>query len=134
MPRSKDWFGILESVRSLSRTRDPFTAEDLAREAGIRSTGNATINQIASAWLGKFCSWGYVERVSSGYGKSVPPPPTTYTLTNEGRSCTKWEKNSSKLARLVAAVRAYQATRGGRGADAAFAMLIKVLDDVEKVR
>lgn len=134
MRRGKDWFGILEAVRLVSKAQDPFKAEDLAREVGVRSAGTATSKQIASAWLGKFCRWGYVERVSSGYGQSVPPPPTTYTLTDEGRSCTKWEKTSSRLARLAAAVRAYQAARGARGEEAAFNMLVRITDEVEKAR
>jgi hypothetical protein len=66
----KPWYAVLLAARkaSLDRKR-PFTASDVAREAGIKGTKVSSAERIASAWLGKFHRWGYVLRTGSAKGE-----------------------------------------------------------------
>ena len=66
------WYLILKAARKL----DPLTSYALAGEVGT------TVN-IASAWLGKFCRWGYVVRVGSARG--ARRWVRVYELTRWGR-------------------------------------------------
>lgn len=69
------WYRMLEHVRRLA-SRGDVTSAALATKARIPPA-------VASAWLGKLCSWGYVRRVARrAHGKGRPR--TVYELTRWG--------------------------------------------------
>jgi len=82
------WMDVLEAVRKLSEAGE-FTAPDLAKEARIKKGEKSTADQIASAWLGKFCRWGYVIRKGTipGQKKWI----RMYEITKFGREFTPKE-------------------------------------------
>lgn len=86
------WFLVLDHTREIARGRekkDPkkavFAAEELAKKTGLP-------DNVASAWLGKFCRWGYVVRV--GKAPSKGRFRTLYSLTTWGIEFVRKKKGS----------------------------------------
>lgn len=133
MSKPTSWYSILDSARKFSPDeRKPFTAPDLARVAGLQDTESSTASQIATAWLSKFVKWGYVRIIGKVTGESGRQT-NAYVISENGRACEQKEGRGSQVARLLAAVRAYQKVRGqgGKPEATAFAQMVKVADEVE---
>lgn len=79
------WFQVLEAARRISEVSPTgeFTASELALEAGLQESKKSTADQLASAWLGKFCRWGYALRTGSSPGQKKWI--RVYTLTKFGK-------------------------------------------------
>lgn len=71
---SMAWQDILDAARRAA-LRGPITSAAVAAEAGVDP-------RVASAWLGKFCRWGYVVR--SGTTPGEKRWTRTYELTAFG--------------------------------------------------
>lgn len=79
----RPWYDVLLAVRRASlQGQRPFTAQDVAREAGIEGTERSSPERIASAWLGKFQRWGYI--LVEGSAKGARRWIRTYTVTDWG--------------------------------------------------
>lgn len=119
------WYRVLEAAR---RLRDGFAASDLSARAGVAP-------HVASAWLGKFCRWGYASRTGTKETQDRDgarrKPRTLYALTDLGRSCEFREGMRSRLARLVAAVRAHERAGSKRERDTSYSAMLKVCGEVE---
>ena len=89
MAKQAPWFVVLEAARKASRNgKRVFTAAELTEESELQGTIGkdgfpvSKPEQIASAWLGKFCRWGYACRNgSTGNGKRWV---RTYEMTEYG--------------------------------------------------
>lgn len=129
MAEKPPWFTYLESARELARKKSEFTAKDFADAAGIEGTGASAPNQIATAWLSKFVRWKYVEIVGKEKGDGIRPS-NVYSITDTGLKCELTLGPSSKLDRLLAAVRGFREALGTPREAAARKLLFKEADEV----
>jgi predicted ArsR family transcriptional regulator len=122
------WYQILEVAKELSGAeKSDFTAAELAARAGIKQTGVATPNQIASAWICKLRDWGYIE--TNGTAVKGPGRPTNiYRITDKGLAC---QPEPGFRQRLIDAIRIFQHAYGTGDQDDAFEALIKAANQVE---
>lgn len=84
------WFDVLDRVKEIAKGKVPkkpetaiFSAEELADKSGLPEN-------VASAWLGKFCMWGYVGRV--GNAPSKGRYRTLYSMTIWGLNFVRKKK------------------------------------------
>jgi predicted ArsR family transcriptional regulator len=125
MAAPRDWYQILEVVRSLSgKSGKSFTAHDLTQAADLPQV------QIASHWLYKFRKWGYVEVVGTAAGSGIRPL-NVFEITDKGRECKARAGREAQLRRLAEAVRAFQKARRTPREESAYQVLIKLCDEVE---
>lgn len=126
------WFGILEACRKLGKNGAVITSERLNDEMNFRETDEATPLQIASAWLGKFAKWGYVERGESDKSKvglRGGRPPSTYTMSKLGNTCPD---RPGRLTRLLQHVEALRAARGTPDENQIYQDLFILADIIKK--
>lgn len=127
------WFRILGLCRALQEHKKghAFTAFDLSDFGEFQTTHDTKAAQTASAWLGKFSAWGYLERGEPIHSGKAGRPITTYFLTEEGASC---EERPGRLTRLIRAIRAFETARGTREEEKIYKALLAECGLVEKNR
>jgi hypothetical protein len=91
---SMDWFDVLKAARNVGSKGKgdslkvfPFTAAQLADEAGFKATARSKATDIAAGWISKLVRWGYVRRVESPEGPArgvSGRPQGFYALTKWG--------------------------------------------------
>jgi len=117
-----DWFEILKGARSLCKNpEDSFTAFDLNNQIGFPADSKKSSHRLASAWVCKLVTWGYVVRVGT---KPNPghKPVTLYTVTEKGHnaentsSTASTKEEVSDLDKLRDAVRSYEGARNAKQA------------------
>jgi len=92
---SMNWFDVLKAARNVgsevkkgSARVIPFTAAQLADEAGFKATEHSRSTDIAAGWISKLVRWGYVRRVQSQTAQQSEGgrPQMLYELTKWGLS------------------------------------------------
>lgn len=104
------WYDVLLAARAIGseaekkdgktyRAAVPFTAAQLAEEAGFKATERSGARDIAAGWISKLVRWGYVKRV--GKDESAGGRPVVrYELTTWG---LKFRPAGAKAHRRAAA-------------------------------
>jgi len=88
------WFDVLKAARRVGSRREknvveavPFTAAQLAHEAGFADTARSRATDIAAGWISKLVRWGYAKRsgrLKSDSAASGGRPVAVYELTKWG--------------------------------------------------
>jgi hypothetical protein len=126
------WYGILGACRKLGKDGCFFTAQNLADAMKFQAADATTPTQMASAWLGKFAKWGYVERGEpdkTQIGLSGGRPPSTYRMSDLGNEC---EERPGRLTRLLNHIRALGKARGSPQESQLYNDLFPLADRIEK--
>lgn len=88
------WFNILEEARVFSELEESFSLADLVKCLKLKP-------YVASAWIGKFIRWGYIERIGSTPNPGHKPC-AVYRVTKKGFEAEDLSKKT-----LAKALRAY---------------------------
>ena len=88
------WFDVLKAARRVGSRSEkkvikpvPFTAAQLAHEAGFAHTARSRATDIAAGWISKLVRWGYAKRsgrLKSDSTASGGRPVAVYELTKWG--------------------------------------------------
>jgi len=131
----EEWFRVLDFCRAIAGgpgKNVSFTSQGLfSATSGTKGAPELTA-QSASAWLGKFAKWGYVERGASLKTEGrAGRPMSTYTVTEAGWEC----KEQPGLLSLLAHIKELEEAPDGSEKQAElYGQLFRLADTIIKNR
>lgn len=125
-----DWYEILEVCRTLGKNGASFTAADLDKKCSFPENKDMKSTQVASGWLSKFATWGYIERSGTLSRQGLAGRPAmTYKMTKDGLACSV---QPGKLTRLLRFIRLLQSKRGTPDEGRIYRSLFDLADRIER--